>query len=499
MRTMKRADEQGDRGAPRTEGAVRRIDRRASATTRTGMAYRLAVAAGALLLAALPAHRARARAGDLDPTFGNGGIVILPNLRAEAPFDTATAVAIQPDGKIVVAGRWGATSPGPTFAIVRLKADGSLDDGFGFEGLVSLSSGYAGGDEAHSVAIAGDGKILVGGYFGMHGGVYRLDPDGTLDSAFGSAGAVVIGANGDYDHRTTLNDLVIDGSGGTLFAGDYYGSGHGEYMLGWLGSDGTILTAAPVGLGIGDRDQIATSLIRQPDDKVVVAGYADLTDVPGYERIVCAVARFVPTVFPSLGFTPDAGYGNGPATLFSIGGTSPTTSCYADTIALMQDGSTLAAGREPLDAGGWLGLYARLDSGGQLGSDFIDTPVFSAWGDNSVRSIALQADGKPVLVGYTGVDESGVPGPFAARLAADGFGFDPDYGDDGETLIDFDANDFASGQALGAAIDAEGRVVVVGIYFNGNSGEGGEDVSQIFVTRLQGDTSDSIFADGFDG
>jgi uncharacterized delta-60 repeat protein len=451
------------------------------------------------MLAALPVRHARAHAGDLDPTFGDNGIVILSNLRPEAPFDAATAVAIQPDGKIVLVGQWGASSPGPTFAVVRFNVDGSLDDGFGFEGRVTLSSGYAGGDEAHGVAIAPDGKILVGGYFGMYGGVYRLGADGTLDSSFGSAGAVVIGANGDYDHRTTLNDLLLDGSGGTFFAGVYYGSGHGEYMLGWLASDGTILTATPVNLGIGDRDQIATALVRQSDTKIVVAGYADLTDLPSYERIVCAVARFTPTVFPSLGFAPDPDYGYGPATFFSIGTTEPTTSCYADTLALMPDGGTLAGGREPLTAGGWLGLYADLDSEGQLASDFIGLPAFSTWGENSVRSIALQSDGKPVLVGYTGVDASGVPGPFAARLAADGSGFDPDYGNDGETLIDFDPGDFASGQALGAAIDAEGRVVIVGIYFNGNSGEGGADVSQIFIARLQGDAGDRIFADGFDG
>jgi hypothetical protein len=52
--------------------------------------------------------------------------------------------------------------------------------------------------------------------------------------------------------------------------------------------------------------------------------------------------------------------------------------------------------------------------------------------------IVVQAGGKPLLVGYSGVDASGVPGPFALRLAANGGGVDPTYGNDGETLITFD-------------------------------------------------------------
>ncbi len=405
-----------------------------------GIAGRVSATLAASLLAMLPVRHAIAHAGDLDPSFGNGGIVIVPNLRADAPFDEATAVAIQPDGKIVVAGRWGGTGPGPTFAIVRFDADGSLDGTFGVDGIVTLSSGFAGGDEAHGVAIAGDGKITVGGYFGSLGGVYRLESDGSLDGGFGSAGSVVVAANGDSGHRTTINSLVLDGFGGTLVAGDYFGSGHGEYMLGWLAADGTILSAVPVSLVVPDRDQIATALVHQADGKVVVGGYADLTDIDGYDGTYCAVARFTPTAFPSVGFVPDPDYGYGPETFFAIDTTA--TSCYADTLALLPDGSTLPAGREFLTHGTWIGMYARLDTSGTFDSTFGGMPQLSSWGDNSIRSIAIQSDGKPVLVGYTGVDASGVPGPFAMRLTTAGRP-DATYGNNGETLIDFDPQDYA--------------------------------------------------------
>ena len=455
----------------------------------------LAAAAFALVLAAL-AQRASAHAGELDPTFGGSGIVILPNLHADAPFDTGDAVAVQADGKIVVVGRWGAPSPGPTFAIARFNPNGTLDGSFGFGGLVTLSSGYAGGDEAHAVAIApASGNILVGGNFGSHAGVYRLKPAGILDTSFGSGGAVLIDADGDSAHTTTLNALVLDGSGGTLFAGVHSGNGPAQFALGWLASSGTVLAASSVSLGFGDRDQIATSLVHQADGKLVVAGYADLSDQGGYGSTYCAVARYQPTVFPSSGFSPDAAYGDGggPTKFFSVS-SAGTTGCYVDALALLADGSTLAGGREPLAAGGWVGMDAQLDTSGQIVPGFIGTPHLSASGDNSIRKVVVQADGKPVLVGYTGVDASGVPGPVAVRLTTNG---QPDagYGNAGETLIDFDPNDYASGQALGAALDAHGRVVIAGIYFNGNSGAGGQDVSQIFVARLQ---SEYIFANGFD-
>jgi uncharacterized delta-60 repeat protein len=450
----------------------------------------LATAVAMLLALGMPARDASAHAGDLDPAFGNGGVVIVPNLRAEAPFDQATSVAIQPDGRILVAGQWGASSPGPTFAILRFNADGSPDPTFGFEGTVSLSSGFAGGDEAHAIAIQPDGSIVVAGDFGSDGGLYRLQPNGDLDTTFGGTGAVVVAAGG----TSTINALALDDSGGTLFAGTNDASGPRRNFLGWLALDGSTIVSSAVDLGFGDLDQTATSLVRQADGAVVVGGYADLSDQINWGRVYCAIARFTPTAFPSPAFVPDMTYGEDPPTTFFA--ISPGTGCYADTLALLPDGSTLAAGRETASSG-WIGLYARLDTAGQYDVSFADTPVFTPWGDNSARRVVIQADGKPVLVGFTGVDDSGVPGPFAARLDTDG-DIDADYGNGGVALVDFDPNDFASGQALGAAIDAEGRVVIAGIYYNGTSDAGGRDASQIFVARLLGDADDTIFADGFD-
>src|SRR5947209_280020 len=78
---------------------------------------------------------------------------------------TASAVAVQPDNKVVVAGTFqsGGSSTG-AFAVARFNADGSLDTGFGSGGRVFFDFGPAGGDaQATSVALQADGRILVGG------------------------------------------------------------------------------------------------------------------------------------------------------------------------------------------------------------------------------------------------------------------------------------------------------------------------------------------------
>jgi len=95
--------------------------------------------------------------GDLDPTFDGDGKVMTD---FSSGFDVAYAVAVQSDGKIVAAGVIGNTQD---FAIARYNADGSLDPGFSSDGMTTTD--FAGGnDQARSVAIQSDGKIVVAGY-----------------------------------------------------------------------------------------------------------------------------------------------------------------------------------------------------------------------------------------------------------------------------------------------------------------------------------------------
>lgn len=144
----------------------------------------------ALLLTASLTGCAHPMPGDLDPTFGAGGKVIT-DLGGDGGI---SAIAIQPDGKIVAAGSASFRFSPSNFALARYNTDGSLDPVFGVGGTVITNlSGNAG---AAAVAIEPDGKIVAAGYATSEDTFYdfalvRYDRDGTLDSTFGADGKVI--------------------------------------------------------------------------------------------------------------------------------------------------------------------------------------------------------------------------------------------------------------------------------------------------------------------
>ncbi|WP_347069851.1 T9SS type A sorting domain-containing protein [Flavobacterium sp. WV_118_3] len=127
--------------------------------------------------------------GGLDPTFGTGGKVITS---INSGADKAHGVALQQDGKIVVAGYTYSSVFGEDFACVRYNADGSLDTTFGTNGKVSFDLQGGSDDRAYSMDLQMDGKIVIAGYSDngsdRAGAVIRLNTNGTLDTTFGTGG-----------------------------------------------------------------------------------------------------------------------------------------------------------------------------------------------------------------------------------------------------------------------------------------------------------------------
>ncbi len=130
--------------------------------------------------------------GSLDASFGSGGTATV-TAGGEANF--GYSVTLQADGKILMAGGSRASLLDPdartVFSLVRLNADGSLDTGFDGDGRVQVSMS-GGSDEGHTVAVQADGKIVVAGNAQRNDdndwGVVRLNADGSLDSSFGGFG-----------------------------------------------------------------------------------------------------------------------------------------------------------------------------------------------------------------------------------------------------------------------------------------------------------------------
>ncbi len=136
--------------------------------------------------------------GDLDPTFGRGGVVTLP-IGTSA---TGYAVGLRPDGDIIVTGD--ATDGQPVIATAALRPDGSLDGGFGDQGVAEFR-----GSSVNAMMIDGAGRILLAGCGAALG---RLNADGSIDTSFGHGGVVVY-ADG---VNAAANGIAFDPSTGSV-------------------------------------------------------------------------------------------------------------------------------------------------------------------------------------------------------------------------------------------------------------------------------------------
>lgn len=156
---------------------------------------RLASVPGFLLLALVAAATwpaAAAAQAALDPAFGSGGRASFADPIGGGTFSAEDAgdVAVQPDGKIVVAAE-GRGADSVYWAVLRFLPDGRLDPGFGVGGAAVLTQTDPG--EARGIALQPDGRIVVTGAAWCAEKCFaaaRLTPDGQLDPSFGDGGIV---------------------------------------------------------------------------------------------------------------------------------------------------------------------------------------------------------------------------------------------------------------------------------------------------------------------
>ena len=214
--------------------------------------------------------------GTLDNTFGTNGFATTKIVESSKSF----SIAIQNDDKIIATGYYFETGGvGEGFALVRYNSDGTLDNNFGTNGIVitQISNDY---DEAQSVAIQTDGKIIVGGFSGyFFVGSYdtdfvlaRYNSNGTLDNTFGIKGIVVF----DISDRDFLNSIAVQKDGKILAAGNYRNGDHVDFAIFKFNSNGTLdNTFGANGFvltHIGSDDAYCTSVIVQNDGKILACG-----------------------------------------------------------------------------------------------------------------------------------------------------------------------------------------------------------------------------------
>ncbi len=327
--------------------------------------------------------------GTLDNSFGNGGIVV-------TYFgDTVSfgyAVAIQTDGKIVVAGTsYDGLQQLDDFALARYDTDGSVDNTFGTGGIVTTDFGNS-DDYGESVAIQSDGKIIVAGTSDIYNvpdnvqafALARYNTNGTLDGSFGVEGVV---ATNFYNSDNYGHSVVIQPDGKILVAGSssnidsiisialmrYETNGTPDSSFGVNGIDTTIIGSNSSG----------NSVVLQPDGKIVVAGYAGDN---------FAVVRY------TISGTLDTTFGTGGKDTTGFG----TSVAVGNSVVIQADSEIVAGGST-----GSAFALARYKVNGipdsTFGTNGKITTTFTGV-DDEAYSLALQPDGKIVAAGYTEID-----------------------------------------------------------------------------------------------
>lgn len=381
--------------------------------------------------------------GDLDPTFNSDGIAgfdltDIPSLIGlPAAPDEARAVITQPDGKVVVAG-YASIQGDDDFALLRYNPDGNLDPSFGFNGIVTTHFGALtnGGnprsnERINALVLQPDGKLVAAGFTdvfpanGLDLALVRYNVDGSLDSTFDSNGLTLGGVPGN-DAALALVRQPADGR--LVVAGFTDLTGSLDVAVARFEPDGALdQSFGPGGGGVilvrsvSGAAEVARALVRQPDGRLVVAGY---TNAGGSDDFVL------------FRINPD---GNSLDTsFFNTGGTQvffgTNRQDQANALVLQDDGR-LVAGGSSFDGAESDFALVRLNPDGVLDAGFgFGGGLLTSFGPGSIsetRALVLQPDGK-LVEGGTALVDSDID--FAlVRHNSDG-SLDPTFGFGGGTL-----------------------------------------------------------------
>lgn len=306
--------------------------------------------------------------GALDETFPAGG----------GPNGDVYAIALQPDGKIFVAGAFTAVGAANARYVARLHADGSVD--------TSFNPGAGPNNELRALALQPDGSVLIGGRFTSvagqsRGRVARLDTTGSLDATFGSG---LAGASGN------VRTLALQPDGRVLIGGDFTSvNGSNRVRLARLNTDGSLDTAFDPGAGASAQ---VRSLAVLADGRVLAGG--EFFVFNGTNRAY--LARLWPNGSLDLSF--NAGWLDGPVRAVAVDGSG-----------------------DVWIGGGFREIHpfqrryvARLRPGGAVHPDFNPRDAFN----DEVFALLLSPDGR-VFLGGQFTPSPGMPWGRVARVFAD--------------------------------------------------------------------------------
>ncbi|WP_291116837.1 T9SS type A sorting domain-containing protein [Flavobacterium sp. UBA6135] len=400
------------------------------------------------------------QAGNLDASFGVGGKV-LTSINSGA--DKAYGVALQTDGKIVVAGMTTSAVTGRDFACVRYNIDGSLDTSFGTNGIVTNDIQIGSDDEAFSVAIQADGKIVLAGYSdngsNKSAALIRLNTNGTIDTGFGTSGKVLT------DFITNRGDEIkvvkIHGLTGNIVVGGTSSatSTNSQAVIARYNSSGVLDTTfnttgivlLPNASGSGTYYYVIEDLAVKSNGKISAVGWINQQGLQwSANHYACRLNSngTLDTSFSSDGLIVTNGGYNGDDKSFSI--------------VLKQDDSFLFSGGgylTTLQYDYFLGLYNSTGSSA-VGKAFFD---FGTLFRDIAYGMGEDSTGKIVLVGSNVVSVSSSTFGIA-RVNAD-YTVDSSFGTAGKVTTTFGSN--TTNEAFDVAIQTDDKIIAVG--YSGNA------------------------------
>jgi uncharacterized delta-60 repeat protein len=403
------------------------------------------------LCASLTTHAAP---GNLDTSFGSGTGKVITAIGSGD--DNATALALQPDGKIVVAG-YCSNGINSDFCLSRYLPSGALDTNFGTTGKVITAVG-PGNDVARALALQPDGKIIVAGECfngnNLDACLTRYLPSGVLDTSFGTTGTVITALGSDNDSAFALalqpdGRIVVGGycsinGGPPVFClARYLPNGALDTSL---NTTGKVIT--PVAAGDGNIRAIAL----QTDGKIVTAGYC----WGGSTYDLCLV-RYLTSGALDASFNTTGmvvtGFGSG--------------NDLARAIALQPSGKIVVAGECSNGSNSDFCLARYLPSGA-LDTSFnatgkVITPIGS--GNDVARAIALQPDGAIVVTGHC--SNGGTDDFCLARYLPSG-ALDTNFNTTGKVITAIGSGNDA---AFGGALQPDGKIIAAGSCSNGSNAD----------------------------
>ena len=330
-------------------------------------------------------------AGRLDRTFSTNG---KRRVDLDGAYDQATAVAVQPDGGIVIVG-----TSGGVVAVVRLTPDGSLDDSFSGNGSRLLDA--AAMATVTDVALQTDGRIVIAGSDGPDFALARLRPRGRLDATFGTRGSVHTDFAGYGDAATTV---AIAPDGGIVAAGwatvvpeqrndfalvRYLPGGAPDPAFG----DGGLVTT-----DFAAWEDTITDIALESSGAIVAAGQASQEPGGADQSSDVALARYL------VGGELDEDFGDAGTTTTDFGSYFD----QAHGVALQTDGKIVLSSHRYED-GQRTASVARYETGGDLDGSF---------GEGGIADTGLPVSGDEV--GGVVVDPDGaIVSVTAAQVPAD--------------------------------------------------------------------------------